>query len=214
MKTSKVISKGCLGAVVLGICMMWSAAVFGATVIDFTALPDGTPFSGDQNHETLLNNQFGSLGVLFPNLYPGSPRVLYNPGEIGIGRFGVVLSGWAIEMDFTGSSLPNYVGIDMIGTGVGIGANLKAFNRDGVFLGEVTRYYWGPTGQDSPISFLAPDGQTIAKLLFDGELNSSVAMIDNLSFDYSPSPVPEPATMLLLGSGLVGVWGARKKLKN
>jgi len=44
-----------------------------------------------------------------------------------------------------------------------------------------------------------------------GENGSLWFTMDDVT--YNAAPVPEPTTMLLLGSGLLGLWGARKKFK-
>jgi hypothetical protein len=83
-------------------------------------------------------------------------------------------------------------------------------------------YYTGPASRNPDNHFHArveenwQPGETLVSFedLFNGPFD-----YNDLSFSFTntsttpPNSVPEPTTMLLLGSSLVGLWEARRKLK-
>ena len=174
------------------------AASPGDTVlvtIGFTTFPDGTPIYGNINHETHIFDQFRPFGVIFPNLYPGylAPIVKYNPAAASndITRFGLLISGGPTgffgdtELAFVAPPLPNFITIEIIGSGLNIGASLTAFNAAGALLNSVSHFYYGSTGIKSAFTLIAPEGETIATAIYNGGLNpNAAASIDNLMLGF------------------------------
>ena len=143
----------------------------GTTVLDWTTFPDGSPIP----NETEITDQFAAWGVTFQSP-PGPPRVLTALG-------GILISGGPtsffgdISMSFldTGRGLPTSITVEIIGSGLNIGARLEGFATDGSSLGVVTHTYSGNAGQLSAFTLEAPTGTKIASALFNGALNPSAA---------------------------------------
>ena len=78
-----------------------------------------------------------------------------------------------------------------------------------IATGSITDGYVFPEGEVN-LSFATPFNTIILTNTSSEWANFA---IDNLTVDTGSTAVPEPATMLLLGSGLLGLWGFRRKFR-
>jgi hypothetical protein len=72
---------------------------------------------------------------------------------------------------------------------------------------------WNASSNNYPITLSDIPFATPVYLLVFSDNGQHDVGIDNLKVGNGTSSVPEPLTMLLLGSGLVGLWGLRRKVK-
>jgi hypothetical protein len=161
-----------------------------------------------------LTNYYAALGVIFSG--PGAGlggAILDQAGNFGLNaRSGVDFlafntSSYAVGPETISFSSPvSNVGVWVGAAGTGPEYTLKAYDSLGGMIGSASV---------TPISgwsqiVMNLSGVSSLELSFTG----SLAVVDDLTWDNSVSDVPEPATISLLGAGILGLTLLSRRRRN
>lgn len=170
---------------------LWESAAGSITTEDFNGMALGpvspaTVFASGITLDTDSSvREFGFVDIGEGNSLDGTNQTIILPGNI-----------YAFGFD--------YVDVDLVGVDIGFGAFTDALPLTGDADAEVTPDDFGFYG----VVLGSPGELPGGAFSFSGEGFT----IDNISFSSEASAVPAPATIALMGLGLIGIaWKRRKR---
>jgi PEP-CTERM motif-containing protein len=194
-------------AVLVPLAILAVAPPLTAATIDFNTRADGTPFAP---FDFFLSNEYAALGVIIEDS-DGDPLIRVNPTHPS--NVGTSISGTYINVGAFADVIPTFIDLSFTAD-----VSSVAFDFATAIFDPARVIAYNPSGTEIFNSILASTGTFINDAQFPTS-SGSVAIggigpigrvrleavnqgliLDNLNFE--TSQVPEPATLLLLGTGL------------
>lgn len=194
----------------VAVLALGSSQTANAVLIDFETLPGGGAIAAG----TAISTQFASVGVALFDSASSAPEIFQFSlaGQSGVNALGGQ-PGFTNLIDIW--FVAPVSNVSLLGLDIGFnGLILEAFDSGGISLGSDSLVRPGVDGTGFA-DLLAVNLAGISHVQIR-QMTSSAGdgyLIDDLRFDTSSAPIPEPASMTLLCLGIAGMaFRARKKM--